>query len=148
MENSIIYNRKDSVPVFIFEIEEEDDLAKTYGIVATDVALEEGETSFTTTTVGGDIYIYCTGQKPVTISLSGCILNSGKGTDVECYSNNKEFRKFYEEHRIGKKGNKPVRMTIGGDVFTGCLLGYSRKASSVPTDSDVFSFKFVGVKND
>ena len=147
MADSIIYNRLKETQAFIFSIPNEQ-LATTYGIIATEIAIEESETSFTTTTVGGDVYIYCTGQKPVNISLSGCILDPKQAEDKKCYGNNdKDFRKFYEGHRIGKQGNEPVRMTIGGDAFTGCLYGYSRKASSLPTDSDVFSFKFVGVKN-
>lgn len=122
-------------------------LVNQYGILATDLSITEGETAFTTTTTGGDVYIYCTGQKPVTISVSGCIVfKIPNGT--ECKDPEKDFHAFYAEKRIGKSGSKPLTIKVGEATYSVCLTDCTRNGTSTPTELHTFNLKFVGVYNE
>ncbi len=127
-------------PVFTMSIKADNELQlSTYHFIATDLAWSETDTTAVTQTVGGDIFMYCTGAQAVSFSVTGMIIYPACESEPE-----KKFRDFWNTYRIGTY-KKLLEVTLDKDVYYVALTNYVRQPTSSEADLDIVKLSFIGV---
>lgn len=129
-------------PVFKMSIKlkgGDNETLSTYYFIVTDVSWGETETTAVTQTVGGDIFLYCTGAQPVSLSLTGMVIYPACEDQPK-----KRFRDFWKEYRIGTY-KKLLEVKLDDDVYYLALTQYTRQPTTSEADLDIGRLTFIGV---
>ena len=126
-------------PVFkmSLKVDENDTKFSTYHFIATDLSWGEAEATAVTQTVGGDLFMYCTGAQPITLTLTGMIIYPA------CEEATKKFRDFWKSYRIGTY-KKLLELSLDEQVYYVALTSYTRQPSSSESDVDIARMTFIG----
>ena len=113
-----------------------------YGMIVTGFSIAESANCAVSATIGDNVFVYCTGNAPVNISLEGIVGYSSSGGPQKG-----SFPKFYSEHCVSN-GGKTITLIIDGATYKGIFTGYSRKRSSGNNELDICSIQIYAVRQD
>ena len=125
-------------PVFTMEFKGVD--LEQYHIVGTDLSWGEADATSVVQTVGGDIFMYCTGAQPVALTMSAMVIYP-PGT---CQSKKGKFRDFWSAYRIGTY-KKLLTVVLDEQAFRLALTNYTRMPTAQEADLDITRLSFIGV---
>lgn len=123
-------------PIFKMSLKPEE--LSAYHFVATDVSWNETDTTQVVQTVGGDIFMYCTGAAPISLSLTGMVIYPA------CKEKQHKFRDFWSAYRLGTY-KKLLELTLDENVYYVALTSYIRQPTTSEADLDIAKMTFVGV---
>lgn len=133
-------------PVVRFELKDADtNLTQRYSMLVSQIQLTHANHNTITPTLGKDIYLYTTGAKQVSISLSGTIMHDAC-SEEETPSAESFEKLFYTYSTLHR--NTAFKMILDGSTYYVYLINCVRQlTASEEKETDQFQLTLIGVRD-